>query len=747
MSGANLPNELLCPISQEPMVDPVMASDGHTYERRSIEQWFSTNPAASTVKSPMTGAALPNKNLIPNIAIRKLIQDLRGNNNGPPPGAADGAREDPGAAHAKMDSKLPVDVTVHVSVEATEVDMLLPPNLPARPIHLVAVLDVSFSMYESCMTNTAAEGACFSRLDLVKHSMNTAIEMLREDDYLTLITFSNGVERVMCAQKMTPVGRSIARAKVNELRPLSSTNLWGGLLNGLEEITKPIGQMSIDQRFVDCGGHGAILLLTDGLPTNDYVPPRGIVPSLQSKMSVLKGVYPYTIHVCGYGYGADLDSALLGRIAELGGGTFAYIPDGSMVGTVFIHLVANLMSVTATGVRVRIGAQHAGEERTVGFLRSGQRKTAFFRPSSRDAAVVELTAAGVSEVLATVRVNEYGADRTLRPHQVFVVGLSRLLRDLGEAYDASVAARIVAETKADLLRLGSGRDVALYLNDWTCPQDKNKGQVERAVCTREDWERWGRHYLRSIYSAHANQEKMNFKDESMTLYASPQLEALYARGEEVFSRIEAPRPSRTQYSSSATSRGRATSMRTMIAASAGCFTSLAEVTMADGSRVKIANLRRGMKVKGGSEVDTLVVFRSDERVLSELCFPCGDAGRKGYGVTPYHPFLHPDTKTWSFPRDCPRLFYTKHVEIVPTLYNLVLRGGPPVVEIDGIEYVTLGHGLSDNSVVAHPYFGTDLVLRDVRQRDPAESGVAIFRKPVFKRDPATGLVTGVVEAG
>ena len=35
-----VPEELLCPISHEVMVDPVLAADGHAYERMHIEEWL-----------------------------------------------------------------------------------------------------------------------------------------------------------------------------------------------------------------------------------------------------------------------------------------------------------------------------------------------------------------------------------------------------------------------------------------------------------------------------------------------------------------------------------------------------------------------------------------------------------------------------------------------------------------------------------------------------------------------------------
>jgi hypothetical protein len=36
-----MPEELSCPISMQLMTDPVMADDGHTYQRDVIEQWIS----------------------------------------------------------------------------------------------------------------------------------------------------------------------------------------------------------------------------------------------------------------------------------------------------------------------------------------------------------------------------------------------------------------------------------------------------------------------------------------------------------------------------------------------------------------------------------------------------------------------------------------------------------------------------------------------------------------------------------
>lgn len=65
------PNEFCCPISQEVMVDPVVASDGHSYERRQLEQWFRVR---GRMISPLTNSPISGQ-LVPNITLRKAIEE------------------------------------------------------------------------------------------------------------------------------------------------------------------------------------------------------------------------------------------------------------------------------------------------------------------------------------------------------------------------------------------------------------------------------------------------------------------------------------------------------------------------------------------------------------------------------------------------------------------------------------------------------------------------------------------------
>jgi len=64
-----IPEDLSCPITGEIFYEPVMAEDGHTYEKTAIEVWlekFDTSPVETNLKL--------NKNFIPNQSVKRLVK-------------------------------------------------------------------------------------------------------------------------------------------------------------------------------------------------------------------------------------------------------------------------------------------------------------------------------------------------------------------------------------------------------------------------------------------------------------------------------------------------------------------------------------------------------------------------------------------------------------------------------------------------------------------------------------------------
>ena len=72
-SKSDLPNELICPISQSLMNDPVTLECGHTFDKTSLIAWFSNNiyKTCPTCRAPI---ANPN-NLTTNWTIKQLIEN------------------------------------------------------------------------------------------------------------------------------------------------------------------------------------------------------------------------------------------------------------------------------------------------------------------------------------------------------------------------------------------------------------------------------------------------------------------------------------------------------------------------------------------------------------------------------------------------------------------------------------------------------------------------------------------------
>lgn len=66
------PDAFLCPITFEMMNDPVICADGHSYEREAITEWLQQSRS-----SPKTNLELPNRRLIPNVALRAAIEGFR----------------------------------------------------------------------------------------------------------------------------------------------------------------------------------------------------------------------------------------------------------------------------------------------------------------------------------------------------------------------------------------------------------------------------------------------------------------------------------------------------------------------------------------------------------------------------------------------------------------------------------------------------------------------------------------------
>ena len=586
---------------------------------------------------------------------------------------------------------------VMVEVSATE---------PAAraPVDVCAVVDVSGSM--GAAANIKDERGVeiqdgLTVLDVVKHALCTVAHALGEGDTFSLVSFSQIGRVVVESVAMTDAGKARALTGIDSLRADGPTNLWDGIREGLDALRKAHTDRPAGPRVCAC------LLLTDGQPT--IVPPSGHIAALRRSIEATKFVAP--VHT--FGFGCDVNSALLDEIAEETGAMYAFIPDASFVGSVFISTLANLFTTLATTatlrveldgqrvVEVKLGALHQEQTRAVVLSASAPtRVTLRYSVSSGvslDCTFVAEESAPVQS--ARVRVELARQTAAARIRRCAELGHEKL----GEA-----------QTQARLAALDAGSCPGL-LADIT-------GQVAEAVSSKAHFERWGRHYLLSLSGAHARQVSNNCKDPGVQAYGGPVFLAIRDSIEDVFLSIPAPVPSYRMNPAVAVP----VNMGAYMDNSGSCFAGGGLVAMHDGSLNRVDCVRKGDVVLGGRTV--LCVVRTERAQGLSLVGTLL--------VTDWHPIRV--GQEWAFP--C--MVAGATVAYAEMVYNFVLDKGHEVT-IEGVACVTLGHGL-EGPVVSHAYFGTGRVVDDLRGMPGWADGLVGLVGTL--RGTADGLVCGLVAA-
>ncbi len=102
-------------------------------------------------------------------------------------------------------------------------------------------------MDEAAAMPNSNESTGLSKLDIVKHSLRTVIETLKENDSLSIVTFTGTASTQMPPLLMNESNKKIATEAVDRMTPKNMTNLWDGCSlawNWREKIKAPPIQQS-----------------------------------------------------------------------------------------------------------------------------------------------------------------------------------------------------------------------------------------------------------------------------------------------------------------------------------------------------------------------------------------------------------------------------------------------------------------------------------------------------------------------
>eukprot|EP00038_Savillea_parva_P018308 m.23030 g.23030 ORF g.23030 m.23030 type:complete len:874 (-) comp4048_c0_seq1:218-2839(-) len=793
----DIPQYLLCPITRCPMKDPVVDKEGFTYERAAIMQWLQTQST-----SPVTRNALKIEDLSPNRALLNAMESMqlsqsKDTHAAPMPApipahlpmleATDTTRAEyaaPGPSHtgpfvpdsqaeqvkltvtAVSALELGDDVVVHVKMTPPE-----RPTVGPRPrLDLCCVIDVSGSMNaEATLKDDAGneEGDGLSVLDVVRHGVKTIMQLLGDGDRLAVVMYSSKAAVVHKLTLMNAAGKALSYTKLDQLTPQGTTNLWDGLQTGLDVLRHD--QVS--------GRTQCLMLLTDGVPNVE--PPRGHIPMLRRYYAKYPAMRDVVLGTFGFGY--KLNSTLLRQIADEGDGGYSFIPDVGLVGTVFIHAVANVLTVAAKNAvitveptpgglplmhsnaigskTVNLTPSEGGLEVRVGSIMFGQDRDVCFRIPRAAWAGVTVDArytdacSGRTTALPRAQVTAFSADRSAIYHVYRLKAEHAMAMAAHQSCEHAYAQQLINDVKMMIQKSAHTSDpnLAGLLQDI-------EGQAREAV-SREEWHsRWGRHYLFSLSSAHGLQQCNNFKDPGVQFYGGSIFCDSRDIADEAFSKLDPPVPTRDRVNAEyalrvAKARGDpdAVAAATMAArelakaavsvsmsryncASAPCFAGGCTVATPSGT-VPIESLCRGDFVLTPHGTAVRVVCLVVTKCVNNTAFFVDFPG--GLRITPYHPVRI--NGVWHFPQDV----HSVHEHPCPAVYNLVVDD-THIVYVNGVECITLGHNLKSSSVIRHPYFGSQQIVADLQQCRGWSTGRVWIERMVRQGHGQT--VSGFVEA-
>lgn len=625
------------------------------------------------------------------------------------------------------------------------------------PMDFVCVVDVSGSMQANAVLKNQEnkeEDHGFEIIDIVIQAVRALISNLDVNDCLSIVLFSQNATLLLPLTAMDEKGKRIANEKLSRITPNGATNLLAGILLGLDQL----------KERKECKKLGSLLVLTDGLPNVNYE--VGNKASQESFIDHLEQYLTRNSQVCTsslistFGFGYSLDSGLLRKIAEIGQGSYNFIPESGLLGSVMVNHVANIRCTAIWGAKLLISSyvtEVYGNKSTtkngktlvnVGSILYGQdRCVVLKRPSSFSGSYLDVEVEfshiderenAVVHISSPMRVQFNTPMCTQDQTSEILVQLQRM--KLISTIERGM--QIMQSTNDQVLKLvdlailemteSEVRDdprVIGYIQDLT-------NQITYAF-SREDWyKKWGYHYLPSLASAHLAQQCNNFKDPGVQLYGGNMFKEYQSKAEDAF--LQIPPIQRSQCSQQIPKQ-----MNAYYNQCGGCFSGGSTVIIADGTVKRLDCIRKGDLVQtplGYAEVLCVVINKFNQSIIDKA--RCKRL-LGGLEITPYHP-IRVGGK-WQFPsclnKESTQTLQPVDVDYYETMYDFVLKD-VHIMIINGVECVTLGHGFQED-VVRHQYFGSNAVVHDLMKLPGWGEGSVIVNWNQVVRDESNLEVVSI----
>ena len=642
-------SKTICPITHKSVTEltnPVIGTDGYTYEYTAIKKWLDDHGT-----SPMTRLPMNSEDLIVNRAL--------------------------GVNEAMVED-----------VEDGEIITLM----------LAGSLDTSISMSSeaSIVSSTGIrETHGLTQLDIAKHALVTVVHAMTVDQMFGLVTFSTTATTVLPMTRMNTEGKKKALSVLKTINVEGSTNIWEGIRQASRLVDSPLTPLvnntsssSSSNQVAVPNPKRCVWLLTDGQPT--YNPPKSHVEMIRDYNKEFGS--DRTIRT--FGIGENIDSELLEAIAEVGRDSFAYIPDPGFVGTIIVHALAN---TNAFPLESESKEDTAAREQFVDCLQAVLH--AGSQPMSR-----------------------YGGRGNATEEQVkTALGIY------------TVYLQVLQQQKGDLRF--------------------HEEEIKLACSSATAWTRWGAHYIRAIRMGHISRECTNFKDPSVQMFEHIRgtgWTTVRDNAHNLFINLPAPTPSKTRKRSHSTSSSSQlyaapTTMRNYSQRDSGCLHEDARVLLHDGKLVQCKDIEVGMRVStyddsgniGCSDIVECIV-KTKRVAPSPFVQLVNKRTDTVLNITKWHPIIQ-DSK-WVYPVSTGAPVVELHSEYV---YSFLLKNRSPSMLIESYQCITLAANCKTNEVSSHDFWGTDNVVKALKDQPGFSEGTVVLNSHSFKRNQA-GDVVGII---
>ncbi len=190
-----------------------------------------------------------------------------------------------------------------------------------RPMNISVVLDRSGSMSD--------EG----KMDFAKAALNKLIDQLYPEDIFSLVVYDDVVDVLRSASKVG--NKQNLKRLVNEVYPRNSTNLGGGMIEGLRQVERNIGKEYVNR----------VILLSDGLANQGITDPREL-------SKIAKRYRSKSISLTAMGVGLEYNENLMVGLAESGGGNYYFIESPRSLASIMSKEFNTLSSVVAQNASI-----------------------------------------------------------------------------------------------------------------------------------------------------------------------------------------------------------------------------------------------------------------------------------------------------------------------------------------------------------------------------------------------------------